>query len=392
MSAERDFDRMARAWLDLMPDSAPDRSVAAVLKAVETTPQVRLPRLAGFRRSSTMTRLALVAAALLIAGVGAYALISGGLRPRTTEPTSPPSSPFGAAGAIADVLRAEWLSTTGEDPVLENGAGPVSMTIGPSGADIIAANFGPGLDYPSTTTQVGPEQFDVVLTRDSRDCSAGDRGSYRWLLSDDRVRLTLTAVSDACAKRAIVLGRAWVRSLAGPTTVGAGVIDLLDPDFAITLPDGTYAARTLADFVEIGSTADFGLMVFKNPQPFVDACSTEEERVPYQPGADPFIQAFRANDAFEVGPAEELTIGGHRVVNVVIGGKADYARCPGQALYEYTPKECLCHFVVGQGQADSMYLVEVDEDTFMFIVSPIDHPQERAIIESLRIPFDLPGS
>jgi hypothetical protein len=131
-------------------------------------------------------------------------------------------------------------------------------------------------------------------------------------------------------------------------------------------------------------------MVFKNPQVFADPCSTEEERLPYQPGADAFIAAFRANDAFEVGPAEELAVDGHRAVHVVIGGKADYARCPGAALYQYTPKECRCHFVVDQGYADSMYLVEVGEDTFMFIVSPIGSPNEQDVIESIRIPADLP--
>ena len=41
MTEERDFDRLARAWLELGPDKAPDRAIAAVLQAVETTPQVR---------------------------------------------------------------------------------------------------------------------------------------------------------------------------------------------------------------------------------------------------------------------------------------------------------------------------------------------------------------
>ena len=41
MTSERDFDRLAQAWLELGPDEAPDRAVAAVLQAAETTPQVR---------------------------------------------------------------------------------------------------------------------------------------------------------------------------------------------------------------------------------------------------------------------------------------------------------------------------------------------------------------
>jgi hypothetical protein len=389
MSEQRDFGRIATAWLDLMPGDAPDRAIAAVLKAVETTPQVRPSFIDGFRRSPTMTRIALVAWALLIAAIGAYALIAGAQQPQqTTPPTSPTAQTAG--GALADPLRAEWLSWTTEDPILENGAGPVSLTIGPSGVDVIAANFGPGLEYPSTTMAVAGDELEVVLTRDGRDCRAGDRGTYRWLLSADRSQLTLTSITDSCPKRMIVLERTWARSLTGPTTVGSGIVDVLDPDFAVTLPDDTYATRTLDDFVEIASQSGVALMVYKNPQPFVDACSTDEERVPYEPGADAFVAAFRANDAFDVSPTEELTVGGNRTLHVNIGGKANYARCPGEALYLYTPRECLCHFVVGQGDTDSTYLVEVGEDTFMLIVSPIGSPSERAIIDSLRIPFELP--
>jgi len=393
MSEQRDFGRIANAWLDLMPSDAPDRAIAAVLKAVETTPQVRPSFIDGFRRSPTMTRIALVAWALLIAAIGAYALITGAQPPKQTAPsTAPSTAPTAQAGggALADTLRAEWISFTSENPILENGAGPVSLTIGPSGVDVIAANFGPGLEYPSTTTAIGADQFEVALTRDGRNCRAGDRGTYRWSLSADRSQLTLTSVADSCPKRMTVLERTWARSLTGPTIVGSGVVDSLDPDFAITLPDDTYATRTLDDFVEIASQAGVALMVFKNPQPFVDACSTNQERVPYEPGADAFIATFRANDAFDVSPTEELTVGGHRTLHVNIGGKANYARCPGEALYLYTPRECLCHFVVGQGDTDSTYLIEVGEDTFMFVVSPINSPNERAIIDSIRIPFDLP--
>jgi hypothetical protein len=41
MTDDLDFDRIARAWLELGPNEAPDRAVAAVLEAAETTPQVR---------------------------------------------------------------------------------------------------------------------------------------------------------------------------------------------------------------------------------------------------------------------------------------------------------------------------------------------------------------
>jgi len=92
MSEQRDFGRIANAWLDLMPSDAPDRAIAAALKAVETTPQVRPSFIDGFRRSPTMTRIALVAWALLVAAIGAYALISGAQPPKQTTPSTAPST------------------------------------------------------------------------------------------------------------------------------------------------------------------------------------------------------------------------------------------------------------------------------------------------------------
>ena len=72
MTADRNVDRISRAWLDLMPSEAPDRAVTAVLQAVETTPQVRRPWRRLPRRSPPMNRLLIAAtvAAIAIAGVG----------------------------------------------------------------------------------------------------------------------------------------------------------------------------------------------------------------------------------------------------------------------------------------------------------------------------------
>ncbi len=66
MTSERDFDRLARAWLELGPDEAPDRVVAAVLQAAETTPQVRRPIRWPTWRSFHMNRMSLAAGAVAI--------------------------------------------------------------------------------------------------------------------------------------------------------------------------------------------------------------------------------------------------------------------------------------------------------------------------------------
>ena len=81
MTTERDFDRLARAWLDLGPNEAPDRVVAAVLQAAETTPQVRRPIGRSIWRSFHMNRLSIAAIAVVL-----VAVVGGGIlfdkRPR----------------------------------------------------------------------------------------------------------------------------------------------------------------------------------------------------------------------------------------------------------------------------------------------------------------------
>jgi hypothetical protein len=395
MTANRDFDDIARAWLNLMPDEAPDRIVESVRMAVDATPQVR-PRFVGPRRFSNMSPFALVGAAAIIAATGAFLALTRptpkvGNQPTATPASVAPSSSGQVAGDALDAaLRASWIAVAKTNDILGNGSGPVSFTVDAAGTGIAAGNFGPGLSFPSTVAKIAPDRFRVVLTLDVGGCHAFAQGVYRWSFSPDRSLLTLTTVSDECTKRVAALGRTWARSLVDPTTIGAGVVDTMEPNFAITLPDDRYTARTLDDFIEIGGSNGYSLMVFKNPQAFVDACSTDEKRVPYTPGAAAFVASFRSNDAFTVSAATPLKIDGHDVIHVVIGGKSNYARCPGAALYEYTPKACVCHFIVGPGGADSMYLVDVGPDTFMFVVSPFGSAGELDAITSIRIPFILP--
>jgi len=93
MTEERDFDRLARAWLELGPDLAPERTVAAVLQAVEITPQVRswsrwLPG-----RNLQMNRLPIIATAVvtLVVVIGGVLLFSQENQPATGGPGTSPS-------------------------------------------------------------------------------------------------------------------------------------------------------------------------------------------------------------------------------------------------------------------------------------------------------------
>ena len=116
--------RTILAWLDLMPDEAPDRVVDAVLQAVATTPQVRRA-LVGRWRYPRMPRVVGLAAAALVVALGGVVLLG----PRLTEdagqvgappesPTQPlasstPSASPAATLAITPLpasLRSEWLA------------------------------------------------------------------------------------------------------------------------------------------------------------------------------------------------------------------------------------------------------------------------------------------
>jgi hypothetical protein len=121
----------------------------------------------------------------------------------------------------------------------------------------------------------------------------------------------------------------------------------------------------------------------------VDACSTDEVRYPYQPGAAAFVDYYRQNDAFTVVEATPLTIDGHNAIHLVTKIRVEGSRCPGSELYALTPKACSCHFFGGD---DSLYLVDVGPDTVLFQLSPTtDSVAELPIINTIRIPY-VPGA
>jgi len=86
MSVIRDPDRILRAWLDLMPDEAPDHVIADVLEAIDAMPRTRSSRRWSPRRTSMNRSLAALAAAVLVVVVAATLVL------RTTGQSSVGSS------------------------------------------------------------------------------------------------------------------------------------------------------------------------------------------------------------------------------------------------------------------------------------------------------------
>jgi hypothetical protein len=336
-----------------------------------------------------------VRAAIVLALVGSLlvgAILVGSrlIRPplTVTAPLETPAVQSNAPLAVpaGEALRARWLAFVESIPAMGNGSGPVTLTIDPTGRQLAIANLAPGAAFSSAMTTDGADELRLTLLGDSGGCGTGAEGRYRMTPSANRGRLTLTALSDECPNRGLALSRAWDRTLVAPTTVGAGVVDSMSPNFSIRLPDDHYEARTLDDFIEIGAPTGFSLMVFKNPQGFVDACSTDEVRYPYTSGAAAFVEYYRQNDAFVVVEATPLTIDGHDAIHLVTKVRVEGARCPGSDLYTLTPKACDCHFLGGD---DSLYLVDVGADTFLFQLSPtVDSASELPIISTIRIPYE----
>ena len=93
MNAPRDPDRRIHAWLELMPDEAPDRVIAAVDQAVERMPQVRQPFGLALWRPANMNNVKYAAAAVAIAIIGVVGLsLGGGKAAPTTGASAPPSA------------------------------------------------------------------------------------------------------------------------------------------------------------------------------------------------------------------------------------------------------------------------------------------------------------
>ena len=206
MSNERDFDRIARAWLDLGPDEAPDRAVAAVLQAVEATPQVRRPWIRPSRRFPIMNRLATLAAiaAALVIAVGGGALLLG--RPDDDRNVGVPASPSPSAspsGSIPAALRHVWLGETRDVAGIETDRSFLGFT-----AD--DANYLDALR--STASMSAPDRLTLTLKAAENGCDAGAIGTYTVQLSPGGTKLNLAAIDEACSARRDAIAGDWLRS------------------------------------------------------------------------------------------------------------------------------------------------------------------------------------
>jgi hypothetical protein len=263
MTDERNFDRLARAWLDLMPDEAPDRTVAAVLQAVETTPQVRPPFRWLSRRFPTMNRslvAAVATAAVLAVGGGLWLTRSAGPPaggPSPSPTPAPSASPSGASPSAAitpEELQYAWLGEVVEAPGLPSGRDRSVLQFGQSTVQLASTPAGLLL---SDVEIVELGVIEVASSNPTGDCTPGDVGRYSWSLSPKGSLLRLTATNDDCESRRAAFEGEWQRA------------DCKNPDNLCLgdLEAGTYKSQFIGPRLDEGEpwTANFGAFSYTVP-------------------------------------------------------------------------------------------------------------------------------
>jgi hypothetical protein len=261
MTDQRDFERMARAWLDLMPDEAPDRVFTAVLQAVESVPQERPPLGLGRRRFLPMQRLSFAAAV----GVAGILAVAGLLYVRTaptdrvaapsatavaTAPASASAVPAPAAVTVPPELQGRWVWRPAA-PDAHIGRTNPDLVFGRTNVSVGVAEGLGALVADATTTSDGG--LELVQTSSSGDCR-DIVGRYAYSLSLTGRTLSLTPRADACPARETALAGSWVKE-ACPVSNGA-CLGRLDA--------GTYASRFIDPRLDPGEPwrARYGGLMF----------------------------------------------------------------------------------------------------------------------------------
>ena len=274
MSSTRDFDDIARAWLDLMPDEAPERVIADVLNAVAKAPQVRSPWRWRPWRSSPMNRLPVVLAAAVVVAVAGALLVSRSGTPPTvgsspspapstgsTASSVPPSGSPAASGssplagaAVPEALRHRWMG--GTNSLVQTGAGS-TLVIGAEGFAVAEATSGNAPVLTASAAATADDQIRLSTAGLSARCDVGQAGTYTWSLSPSGRVLSFYAADDACATRDnAVRGTWWLMGCKDATDNCLGDLDA-----------ATYQSQSV-NFAHPGGASwapEFGALTYRVP-------------------------------------------------------------------------------------------------------------------------------
>ncbi len=250
--SEQPVDRLIRAFLDERAETVALSAVSADEMAARVDPIVTV-RWTGLRTPAAhwarLTRLPIVAA--VVAGLvvtGGVLVLKGIADQRVASPTVAPSvtlSPSPSAAALAilpEALGGPWVGGTRSFTDLPSASGTlltftdVNLAMSPLGPEQEPAQF--------LTSASGTADGGLRLTISSS-CDGGTVGDYTWSLSSGGGRLTIRAVSDACATRLAAITGDWYR---------VGCKDPRSPCLG-DLEPGTYASQIIAPHLKPGETS-----------------------------------------------------------------------------------------------------------------------------------------
>jgi hypothetical protein len=426
-SQHRDFDRIARAWLELGPNEAPDRPIAAVLQAIETTPQVRRPWRWPVWRSTTMSRITILAVL-----AGTIALVVGGLVLTSGTNTDPvptiAPSPVDASAAPAPPLATlpegiggGWVAASRGTTIEDLRDGAESALGGNAAVTTIAIMDDPTDTQPphfwldrrgtalleSSVAEVSPGVIRLTMvTMANPGCVGRDSGDYRWSLSPDGQWLTLELVEDACETRAEILPGTWQRSLAHDSSGGPGIAAIYDPYLTFTLPEDTYLGWGLGLDALVVDSEVRTFKVWKDLDGFADPCDLSKGRLAIDPGMDALLDYFRTDPRFTVTSEEEFQLDGHRAVDLrfTMGANlsapcwdldGDPANKNGVLTWVPGAEIDPNHFWNGPiGSPGLLVITEVDGATLAFEAATIDGGDfaiDRATLDTVRFLDTLPA-
>jgi hypothetical protein len=408
MTTERDFDRITRAWLDTMPDEAPDRTIAAVLEAVATAPQRRRPRI-GLPWRSPMNRLTILAAtaALLVVALGGAMLFASGRVPvaqptpvPTATPVIPSSAPSGAALAAPadDTLWGDWISEVPPIPEIQMPAGMIQLSIDwEFGEEVWLQTIPDYRQLLSSTPLAAPSgELHVRSNSSNTQCQLNSVGRYAW----DRVPsgrfLHLTLIDDACPTRAKVFARTWVRSHGAVSDGGSGVAYSTTPMVQVDLPRGqrlgASAGEQWQEIKTFGGEEPFqAFVVIANPGGFNAPCSTSDtEKIDIAHTTDALVAyldglpgASHITEPTEIDGRPAVQID-YRIDNGVSCASGEIA-----ALHPQDASDPQTWTSIA-GELQRMYAVQVDADTTFLLWYQGNSETERSVIESIQFIDALP--
>ena len=363
MTDQRNFERLARAWLDLMPNEAPDRLIADVLQATETTPQERSRLGLVIRRYPPMNRMsfyAAAAAAILVIVVGA------GLALRSSSDIGAPSvSPPGESGVpLPASLQHLWLGGHHDIGGIVTGAGTV---ISFDATSFHASQSNGESSLLGSKAAVAGDGS--LLLSGTIGCPGGGTGRYTWTLSASGRQLSITSAVDTCSARQTALVGEWQLNACrapkdyclGDMVAGAYSSQYVRPrlgsvswsplygGLTFTVPDGWANDSDWPNSFGLTPAADFEATSASEPDPArriivltqvvpasqATPCSGQPQSG-VAPTADAMVAWLRSVPGLVVGPSQPLTVDGLPAIAVDLRlDPATAPRCDTEQLVEY---------------------------------------------------------